>query len=104
MYATRPLVGFAVHTKLPVATGASNLFSAFISGGRTIGEPEPPELLPLLLDPPLLLPPPEGLSLLLSPNPAGTAPSDDPELQPSVASTASAASAASAASDIGGAA
>src|SRR5579871_3673493 len=38
MYATRPLVGLAVQTKFPVATGALNWFSAFISGGRAAPE------------------------------------------------------------------
>ena len=51
MYATRPLVGLAVQTKLPVATGALNLFSALISGGRA-ASPRRTRSEPLVLAPP----------------------------------------------------
>src|SRR5579872_4434334 len=71
MYATRPLVGFAIHTTLPVATGERNVLSVFISGGK-VGAALP---LPPATSGPVLFPPPFAdpeLAPLLSAAPPGS--------------------------------
>ncbi len=93
MYATRPLVGLAIQTTCPVATGDRKALSTFISGGR-LGVPDAAPLPVLLppLDAPLLLPPPAPTDALPEGESAAAKPSPLFELQLLVARTAAAAS------------
>src|SRR6188768_946354 len=76
MTATRPLLGLALNTNLPVTTGAKNDCSSSFSGGTTMmgAPPAPPLALPPVAEP---VPPRPTLGLL-PPN-CAPLPAKDPD-------------------------